>query len=372
MQACILNKNKKDISPFTQSLYQLFRTKGDTLILSYPYMRKTIFDKCYKRESDEESREDVYIRKSKIYTRERFKNCIIEGFSECENPTIKLIGSMQEIKYKKDMISFAFELEKILARDDINIELYITKEKNYYNKLAIKLDDNNIKMMISGSSNFCTLSLWESNYNSYNEDLDILFYDKYRLEKNTLNILKKINESMALEKSDLVDKMKMYKLISCESLKIINNNNYIISPLEPYRMKEKILEEVNSDDFTKICVKHYKLDLLKGVFYYLIGFYKERKDNNIEEKEKYESLRSNLREYMTSLNKKDIYQALKIVQENNTIKKLLFETTKGNITLYQLVLNILNYNDKEIKNMFKRFDNQGFINYYNGIYDYKL
>ncbi|MGL6104864.1 hypothetical protein [Romboutsia sp.] len=368
----ILSRNNKDNSLFTQSLYQLFRAKGNTLILVYPSMRKTVFDKGYKRNCEDETKEDVYIRKSKIYTRENFKNCILEGFNGCENPTIKLIGSMQDDKYKKDMVCFAFELEKMLENDEIKIELYTTKQKNYYNKVAIKLDDFNIKMMITGNSNISTISLWSNNENNYNEDIDILIWDKYRLEKNILNNIKNMQTTLALTNSSYTEIMKSYKLINEENLKIINNNSFIISPLEPYRLKNKILEETNSLNFTKIYVKHYKLELLKGVYYYYLEFYKERKDKSVEAKEKYGCLKSNSREYMASINQKNLFYTLEIIQRDAVIKQLLFETANGNINFYELIVSILNYNDEEIKNMFKRNANQGFIKYYNEIYDYKL
>ncbi|MGL5315552.1 MAG: hypothetical protein ACRC92_20025, partial [Peptostreptococcaceae bacterium] len=177
MQKIILYRCDDKISPFTSSIYELFKAKGDTLILGYGYMKKSIFDKRYKREDENDTKEDIYIRECKTYTREKFKESILKGFEDIKNPTIKLIGCLNEANQKKELVNFGFELEKLLDDDSIKIEIYITKNKDYKSKIAIKLDNNNIKMMIKGNSNITTTTLWHVN-NNYNSDIDIMYYDK--------------------------------------------------------------------------------------------------------------------------------------------------------------------------------------------------
>ncbi|MGL5312375.1 MAG: hypothetical protein ACRC92_03905, partial [Peptostreptococcaceae bacterium] len=247
-----------------------------------------------------------------------------------------------------------------------------TKNKDYKSKIAIKLDNNNIKMMITGNSNITTTTLWHVN-NNYNLDIDVMYYDKNTL-KEELYLLENIDNinSLLLKDNKYINKLYEYNLGDKNSINSIFKRNYIADPFEAYSIKDRIFDEINTQEFNYIYVKKYKVDLLATIYSYYLFFYKNRREISDEEHIKYCNLKKYYNEYSKAIKSKDLCCILNFAEEKAELKQLQFETTKGNLSFNELIEKILTSNKEEIKALFKRGNNKGFINYYNERYNDKL
>lgn len=243
MRFTIIYRDRLEENRFMNALMCICSTKGDVLVLGYGYSNYNIF-------------EDKSLA-------ERFRTSINNGFKEIENPQIIVIGckgtqrieyineaknvenkekyDLEENKYK----NFISKLKEVINNDEVKITGYLSNKHNFHNKIAFKTDNKVIKALMTGSSNLTKNTLYIKGHKFFNKENDILFWDEHEL-KEEKDILDEITKKIICNND--INKYEDYFIkdlnIDIKTIKGINLNSHIISPIEVYNLKDRLSNDV--------------------------------------------------------------------------------------------------------------------------------
>lgn len=192
MRFRILNRTTADKPPFREALLKLFETPGEELVLGYGYM------------STEATVDDS-----------EFITSIEKGFKGVEKPKITIIGKHHSNKNSNTAtyIDTAKNIEKSIVGSTVKVLL--VSDDNYHKKIAIKyiIDKDGDKIpqaCIIGSSNL-SKATFAVGYTDYNQELDILFWNK-SYDKQFIKTLQEyideansIIELIKLKETDIIE-----------------------------------------------------------------------------------------------------------------------------------------------------------------------
>lgn len=237
MRFTTIYRDKLENNSFMDALMCICSIKGNVLVLGYGYTNDNIFED-----------------KTLV---ERFRTSINSGFKDIDNPQIIVIGckGTQSIYKEKNKEKFKLETEKykdfilklkeVINNDKVNITGCLANKHNFHNKIAFKTDNKTIKALMTGSSNLTKSSLYIEGYKFFNKENDILFWDENELrdEKYILEEIKKkilCNNDCSKYEDYFLKNLNIDK----KTIKGINLNSYIISPIEVYNLKERLGNDV--------------------------------------------------------------------------------------------------------------------------------
>lgn len=276
---------------FRPALLNLCKTKGNSLILGYGYLSLDVI-------SDE-----------------KFIKQISEGFKDCNEPQIIIIGCKD-----KDFVNYIIagsylksfvekELEKN-KKDKIYVEVsvYIKKKdryRTYHKKIAIKRDKTNnhseIHRCILGSSN---LTKGPFNDGNLNQEVDIYMWNSFKINKEEED---QIVTECCSNKDKYFEVLKSYRDIDCickkqniglnltldlELLEIIDeidnlvNNNFKLV-YRKYNRTDKFcdFEDIKDCDINKLFENIYKSnnnDIISISLAYLLKYIYIEDDTEFE------------------------------------------------------------------------------------------